>query len=372
MRRSMRACLAVCAATAALGSFAAAAQALPANFWGVVFQAEPSEIQFQQLRRGGVDSMRVQIEWASVQPQRNGPYDWKGTDQVVRRAGAAGIEILPYLTGAPSWAVPQTRVPGTSLRAPARLPVSGAAAGAWKRFLRAAVRRYGRGGSFWAENPSLPQRPVRYWQIWNEPNFKYFVARPNPGQYGKLVKLSYGAIHGVDRGARIILAGLFARPNEARWKVRPPQAYFAATFIEQMYKRTPGVRSMFQGIALHPYTGTYKNLTPYVEELRRVLKRNHDAGKGLWITELGWSSSKPVGRENTFNKGPQGQVVQLKGAFRLLERNQARWHVQRVYWFSVDDQLGSCNFCDGSGLFAEGWIPKRSWYAYVKFAGGRP
>ncbi len=28
-----------------------------------------------------------------------------------------------------------------------------------------------------------------------------------------------------------------------------------------------------------------------------------------------------------------------------------KWKLQRVYWFSVDDQAGACNFCDGSGLF---------------------
>ncbi len=36
-------------------------------------------------------------------------------------------------------------------------------------------------------------RPIRTWQIWNEPNFKYFVAKPNPGEYGKLVKISNAA-----------------------------------------------------------------------------------------------------------------------------------------------------------------------------------
>lgn len=373
MTRMVRACAALSAACLWLGVFAGAAQALPANFWGVVFQAEPTEIQFQRLKRGGVDSMRLPVDWAGVQPERGGPFNWGQVDQVVKRAGAAGIDVLPFLTGAPTWAVPQARVRGSSLRAPAHLPATGAAAGAWSRFVKAAVARYGPRGTLWAENPSLEARPIRNWQIWNEPNFKYFVARPNPAEYGKLVKVSYAALRSRDRHAKLILAGLFARPNEARFKAKPPQAYFAGTFLQQMYKRTPGIRSKFQGVSLHPYTGSYKSVTPRVEEVRRVLRANHDAGKELWITELGWSSSRPVpGQLNTFNKGPAGQVKQLKGAFSLLRRNQAKWHLQRVYWFSVDDQQGSCNFCDGSGLFAEGFIPKRSWFAYVKFAGGTP
>jgi hypothetical protein len=373
MSRMVRACAAICAACLWLGVFAGAAQALPANFWGVVFQAEPSELQFQRLKRGGVDSMRLPVDWSAIQPQRGGAYTWGGVDQVVKRASAAGIDVLPFLTSAPTWAIPQIKVPGATLKAPARLPVSGPAGGAWAAFAKAAVARYGPNGSLWAENPSLSPRPIRTWQIWNEPNFKYFAARPNPAEYGKLVKQSYAAIRSVDSGAKIVLAGLFARPIEATYKVKPPQAYFAADFLEQMYKKTPGIKTKFHGVALHPYTGSYKSVGPRVEEVRNVLKANGDANKGLWITELGWSSSNPIpGQLNTFNKGPNGQVTQLKGSFQLLERNQVKWHVQRVYWFSVDDQQNSCNFCDGSGLFAEGFIPKKSWFAYVKFAGGTP
>jgi hypothetical protein len=34
--------------------------------------------------------------------------------------------------------------------------------------------------------------------------------------------------------------------------------------------------------------------------------------------------------------------------------------------------VGTCNFCDGSGLFGEGFIPKPSWKAFVRFSGGQP
>ena len=115
----------------------------------------------------------------------------------------------------------------------------------------------------------MPKRPIRIWQIWNEPNFKYFVARPNPAEYGKLVKLSSAAIKGADPGAKVILAGLFARPKRGDVdNGKPPQAYFATDFLEQMYKTTPGIKSKFNGVALHPYTGSYQDLTPEIEEVR--------------------------------------------------------------------------------------------------------
>ena len=373
MTRCLRACFAAGAVLAGLGAFAASAEALPSNFWGVVPQAVPTEEQAQRLKRGGVDSIRTPIVWGAVQPVNRGPLDWSGVDAVVKQAVAAELEVLPFLTGAPPWAVPTVAVPGTggAGKAPAHLPVSGSARSAWSNFLRGAVERYGPSGSFWAENQTLPKRPIRTWQIWNEENFKYFVARPNPAEYGRLVKLSSPALRGADPGAKVILGGLFARPFEATKNFKPPRAYFATDFLEQMYKRTPGVKAKFNGIALHPYTYYYRQLPSDIEEVRSVLKKNHDASKGLWITELGWSSQPPTSHD-LFAKGINGQATQLKGAFSLLTRNQAKWKVRQVFWFSVDDQLHNCNFCDGTGLFGEGFKPKKSWPAYVKFAGGTP
>ena len=360
-------------ATIGLGVTASAAQAVPANFWGVVPQSTPSAEQFQRLKRGGVDSIRIPVFWNSVQPVQGEAPVWP-IDDLVGGAAAAGIEVLPFLYGAPPWAVSNVFVPGSggSVRAPKFLPVkTGAQRAAWSAFLKAAVGRYGPTGSFWAENPGVPRRPIRTWQIWNEANFKYFVVRPNPADFGKLVNISYAALRSADRGARIVLGGLFTEPNEATFKRKPPQAYFATDFLNRMYRSTPGIKRKFIGVALHPYTGKYQDLAGDIESARQVLKQNRDAGKGLWLTELGWSSQRPR-RNNSFAKGIQGQKRQLQGAFGLLKRKQAKWRVKRVYWFSVDDVAGACNFCDGSGLFGAGFAPKPSWYAFVRFAGGNP
>jgi hypothetical protein len=360
-----------------LALFATAAEAVPTTFWGVVPQATPSEEQFQRLRRGGVDSVRIAIDWGGVQPVRGGAFNWSGVDSVVTKAAIAGVEVLPFLNGAPAWAVPSVWVPGSShtVKAPSHLPAAGAAATAWSGFVKGAVARYGPNGSFWSANPTVPKRPIRIWQIWNEPNFKYFVAKPNPAEYGRLVKLSYTALKGSDAGSKLVLGGMFSRPKGGKSTVeKPKRVYFASDFLEQMYETTRGIKAKFNGVALHPYTGKYQELTPEIEEVREVQKAHGDAAKPLWITELGWSSQPPPANPllNIFAKGPAGQTSQLKGAFSLLSHKQAKWRLQRVYWFSVDDQSGTCNFCDGSGLFSAGFVPKKSWFAYVKFAGGTP
>jgi hypothetical protein len=348
------------------------AMALPADFWGVSPQNPPTDEQFQRLRAGGVDSVRIPISWAGTQPFSSTEANFAASDILVAGAAQAGINVLPFVYGAPSWAVAPARVPGSQALAPKTLPVkTGAQRAAWSNFFKLVVARYGPGGSFWAANPTLPASPIRTWQVWNEENFKYFVVRPNPADYGKLVNLSYAAVKSVDPGAKLILGGMFARPGEAKLKVKPPQAYYASDFLDQLYTSTPGIKKKFSGVALHPYTASYQQLTPDIEEFLTVLKANHDGGKKLWITEIGWSS-EPKSANDSFAKGPAGQVTQLKGAFNLFKAKAAKWKLQRIYWFSVDDQPGICNFCGGSGLFADGFLPKKSWFAYVKFAGGTP
>jgi hypothetical protein len=344
-------------------ALASSAAALPANFWGVVPQLPPSAEALQRLKRGGVDSIRVPVSWGSVQPERGGPWNWSDADTLFRAAATARLEIFPFLSTAPGWAVPTDPRTASSRYLPVR---NGKQRSGWTRFVTEAIRRYGPRGSFWRENPELPRRTVHIWQIWNEPNFKYFVARPDPAEYGKLVNLTYAAAKAADPRAKLVLGGLFARPIEATLHVRPPQAYFASTFLQQMYRSTPGIKSKFQGVALHPYTGSWKNLPARIEEVRQVLIRNHDAGKGLFITEMGWSSEPPR-KGNSFAKGVKGQARELKGAFRLLSTNQRRWHLRRVFWFSISDYAGLCNFCGGSGLFHEG-MPKPAWSAYMHFA----
>ncbi|HEX4016047.1 MAG TPA: hypothetical protein VHX15_04860 [Frankiaceae bacterium] len=373
MRSLQALAILVITALLVLATAASGAQALlPPHFWGAVPQGGLTEAQLQRLRHGGVDAIRIPVSWPTVQPSPGGDLQWGGIDAWVEAAARARLEVLPFLYDAPDWAVHSAPVPGThgAARAPAHLPIRGRAGREWARFVRAAADRYGTRGSFWLENPLLPRMPIHDWQIWNEENFKYFVARPNPGEYGRLVRRSEHALRAGDPRAELLLGGLFARPAEARYRVRPPQAYTAADFLRLMYRRTPGITSRFDGIALHPYAGDHESLRPEIEETRTVLREAGDAGKALWITEMGWSSQHPS-RRDAFAKGWRGQARQLRGAFRLLRSNQRRWHLRQVYWFSVTDEADTCNFCGGSGLFGARFHPKPAWHAYVHFTGGR-
>ncbi len=274
--------------------------------------------------------------------------------------------------------------PAVTRKRAAHLPVSGAAATAWKSFLEQAVLRYGPVGSFWVTHPALPERPIRTWQIWNEENFKYFVAKPNPAEYGKLVKLSYTAIKSERSGrqdhprrnvreaqGRSVPEGQ-RQEEEARQSDQPE-------LLRQLLPRTdvqaqPGDQGEVQrrrAAPVHPrlqVPGGRDRRIPQGSDPQRGRRQgalDHRARLEL--------RTDPNPAVDLFAKGVsrpgQGTEGRLLAAFAPCRRNGS---CSASTGSRSTTQPGACNFCGGSGLFAEGFEPKKAWYEYVKFAGGTP
>ncbi|MGC1166101.1 MAG: hypothetical protein WA862_08330, partial [Solirubrobacterales bacterium] len=84
-------------------AIAAPASALPRDFWGAVPQGPLSDAQLSRLKRGGVDSIRIPFHWTQAHPRD--PLEWSATDAQIAALARAGLEPLPFLYGAPCWAV---------------------------------------------------------------------------------------------------------------------------------------------------------------------------------------------------------------------------------------------------------------------------
>jgi hypothetical protein len=339
----------------------AAARALPAGFFGIAPQTSLSDADTQYMSAGGIESIRVPVSWASVQPTPAAAYDWSSFDDVVTVAARARIRVLPFLLATPSWLEPRQTT----------LPVRTAAEQkAWVAFVKAIVGRYGPKGAFWAEHgpgtpEPLPLRPIRNWQIWNEANFYYFAFPASPLPYAKLLRITSPAIKGIDPGAKVILAGLFGKPDVGGSKGMP-----GVNFLSRLYT-IPGVAADFDGVAVHPYAFNQSLLKVSVEGMRRVITANHD-NASLYVTEIGWGSQNDP-QQVAFERGPAGQAKELRLAYRYLISNQRRLGLRGVYWFSWKDLPESCSFCDSVGLFdaGSGFVPKPAWSTFVSLTGGR-
>jgi hypothetical protein len=348
----------------ASGGSAAPKPQPPRGFFGVAPQTPLTDTDVRYMRAGGIETLRMPIAWSAVQPTRTGGYDWSSIDPTVEVAARGGLEILPFLAGTPPWLGKLTKLPVRNARQRA----------AWTAFVKAAVERYGPGGQFWSEHrteginyePAIAApKPMRTWQIWNEANFFYFAFPVSVSDYAKLLTITSRAIKSVQPGAKILLSGLFARPN-----ARGKKGMSAAAFLEGLY-RIPGMKSRFDGVALHPYAIDTRELEEMVEEFHEVSRENRDR-PGFYVTEMGWGSQNNF-EEVAFEQGIRGQVRELRGAYGYLLENQRRLNLKQVHWFSWKDTALLCNFCDSVGLFREGerFKPKPAWHAFVKITGGR-
>jgi hypothetical protein len=209
--------------------------------------------------------------------------------------------------------------------------------------------------------------PIKTWQVWNEANFFYFAYPVSPFEYAKLLKLSTPVIKKAEPGAKVILTGLFGRPTAGAKRGMP-----AAQFLEGIYK-VPGIKSYFDGVALHPYAVDSEELEEIVEELHEVTVKAHDHVP-LYITEMGWGSQNDF-HIDAFEHGVRGQVEELKAAYKYLLENRTRLDLKQVYWFSWKDLPESCAFCDSVGFFkgnSTRFIAKPAWRAFVQITGGKP
>jgi hypothetical protein len=337
----------------------------PKGFFGIVPQTLIGPEDTAYMQAGGVESIRFTLSWAAVQPTPKSPYDWSSFDPVVELASRAGMRVLPSISAPPRWAT----------RKETTMPVATAKQRrGWAAFLRAATARYGPGGEFWDQTggigpnyePAITNpRPIREWQIWNEPNFFYFAYPVSTSAYAKLVTTSSKAIKSVDPKAKVVLAGFFAEPTAKGRKGMP-----ATTYLQRLYK-VPGFRNRFDGIDLHPYAIDSEDLERMIEEFVAVARENRDRPE-LYLTELGWGSENNF-EEVAFEQGVRGQVKQLKASYEYLIENARRLNLKAAYWFSWKDLPESCTFCDSVGFFKAGpkFRPKPAWHAFVRITGGR-
>jgi polysaccharide biosynthesis protein PslG len=326
-------------ATAGLAPAAVAAQparadrSVPRGFVGTVadgplLTARPNLFgnQLGPMVRAGVESLRMTFDWRRIQPYAtldDVPLEDRGsyrlvdgvptrfteTDEWVAQTAQRGITMLPVLLYAPDWAARHPYTKNTPPKDPNQ----------FASFAAAMVGRYGEDGSFWTERPEVPRMPIEYWQVWNEPHFSEFWGdRPWAGDYVKLLRASYDAIHGADPVANVVLAGLANRS----WQ-----------YLDEIYRK--GGRDFFDLAAIHPFTGQVEGIVKILHKVRRVMRRRDDARMPLLVTEMSWTSAHgKTEKSYGIEEDEKGQAKQLRHAFKLLAAKRRGLHLRRVYWYT--------------------------------------
>jgi hypothetical protein len=274
---------------------------LPRDFIGMnssppaIETARGGRSQLEAERAAGVGIVRVLFGWPSIEVSR-GVYDFSGTDSVVADAARSHLDVLPVLLDAPRF----LNGHGRQIAPPKH-------AAAIRPFARALVGRYGHGGSFWRQHPNLPRRPIRWWEIWNEPNLPLFWgSRPDPGKYVKLLSAAHAAIVRADPRARVLSAPL-----------SPVAAPDLIAYVRGMYRA--GARGKLDAFGLNAYAPKANGVADVVALVHREVSRL-DHGTKIWLTEFGWATGHHPSPYTTLRKGQARRVH--RALYRLAHKRR--------------------------------------------------
>jgi hypothetical protein len=263
----------------------------------------------------GIGMLRQTFNWAEIE-LAPGQYDLRYHDAYVLAAASHGITILPVLFHTPAFHA------GSSSGKAACPPSSNESLAAYAQAL---VRRYGPGGTLWAEHPDIAPLPIRSWQIWNEPNLRvYWCNKPNAKQYVAMLRTVGRAIKQVDGGAQIVTAGL---PDSKLTGTVPMKR-----FIDQMYRAKAA--KYVDSLAINSYARDHRELGRMLASIRKQMNARHDRRGQIWITEIGWGDRGPKHR---YIVGEKGQATRIAKSLALIRKQRNKLRLRGVVYFCWRD-----------------------------------
>jgi hypothetical protein len=220
--------------------------------------------QLEAVRNLHGKIVRIEVNWARLEPREQGAYDadtLKSVDRIVDSAAARGIKVVMFVDRTPCWASTYNKKdcsgpdnvindfattryqPETAEQV---VPVS--------TFL---VQRYG--------------AKLAAYEVWNEPdqaNQKYWAGPNKVVNYVALMKALYAPLKAANPALQV-LGGSFVGANGA--------------WLKAMY--AAGAKGYYDGLAVHFYDLPLYSL----KQTRAVQLANGDT-KPMWLSEFGWTS----------------------------------------------------------------------------------
>jgi hypothetical protein len=338
---------------AARDSGAAQKAKVPDFFYGMGLAKKPSAADLQNMQDGGVETVRVVVDWRAIQPTAaNNPFDWSSIDSQVAQYAQIGIQVVPQLISSPGWLEPTPHTPPIDTQE---------AKHDWGAFVTAAVQRYGQNGTFWSDNPTVPFVPVTEVQIWNEMNSPgFWDPKPNPKQYAKLLQISSDAIDAVDPDIQVVLGGMFET-------IGKHGAIYPWKYLRSLYQDK--AKKDFDVVSTHPYAAGLTGVKSQLDKMRAAIT-SHGDDAALWVDEIGWGSAK---KGSKLNKGLKGQAKILTQSYKYFTSHAKTLNLDRVYWYTLrdakpDPSEANCGFCASDGLFTKKGDAKPAWDAFEHFA----
>ncbi|HEX2111718.1 MAG TPA: DNRLRE domain-containing protein [Gaiellaceae bacterium] len=310
----------------------------------VWYSEEKQFAYLRRLREAGMTWVREDFHWGAFE-RRPGVWDWTVGDRLMRNASRTGIDVLGVIAYSADWAAS-----GPTIYHPPRDPNEYAA------FCRALVNRYGQGGAFWRENPTLAPRPLRAVEIWNEPWFhEFWRPNPDPAAYVRLVRAAATAIRAVHPEVKIL-----ASADVFQMRADTSQSL---DWFRLLLENDPSLfRSLVDAYSVHLYTEERSPLDTATAQrwrfdrafITRDLAAAAHASHPLWVTEFGWTTE--AGNDDAVSEATQALYTR-----QALETALTHWSglAEQVFLYYWGDPVDS--YVAGYSPLRPDGTPKPLW-----------
>jgi len=281
------------------------------------------------MKEAGVGWVRMDFLWQDIEPQE-GKFAFEKYDQVLDLLSKNNIHILGILDYSVEWATA-----GKKWNCPPKEN------SLFVKYAVTVITRY--------------KDKIKHWEVWNEPDSGvYWLEQDGLKSYCILLKDVYLAVKKVDPDCKILNGG-FA---------------LGLPSVDLLYAN--GAKNYFDILSVHFFEnplhgdGVIKGVIDYPSLVHRIMERNGDSSKKVWITEIGCPGLKRgIQTDNWWlgnNPGEKQQAEWLKKVYTELLENI---NVEKIFWaFFRDCSSHWDNGVDYFGLIRWDYSRKPAFKAY--------
>ena len=290
------------------------------------------EHDLDMIAAAGVKFVRMDFAWGSIERQK-GHYDWSAYDELTANLGKRGLRglyILDYSNGLyEETVIARSPISGKEQKGVAS-PQHPESVAAFARWAGAAAKHF------------ADRRII--WEIWNEPNIRFWMPRPEAKQYATLAVATAKAIREADPEATII---------------GPATSRVPVPFLEKVF--AAGLLTHLDAVSVHPYRSYHMEpetaATDYAK-LRALIEKHspNSAKRSLPIISGEWGYS-------TFTN--EGVSPEIQAAF-LVRQQLANLHagVPLSIWYDwKDDGTDAAEREHNFGMVTHDLKPKPAYVA---------
>ncbi len=284
----------------------------------------------QLMKESGAGWVRMDFLWEDIEP-KEGKFDFTKYDTIVGLLAKNDINILGILDYTAGWA--------SSERMWNYPPKDNKL---FVDFATKVISRY--------------KGRVKYWEIWNEPDsYTYWAKQDGLKSYCLLLKEVYIAAKKADPGCKILNGGLAN----------------GLASVNHLYDN--GCKDYFDILNIHFFEtplnpGAMNAVQAYPALVYKVMSRNGDAAKKIWLTEIGCPGVRKGLSVKNWWMGENPSEEEQAGWLRLIYSELLKdKHVEKIFWAFFRDTKGHWNNgVDDFGIIRYDFSRKPAFKAYLQ------